>query len=118
VPVREYVRASVLPNAAVTTVLTFQPKVGVAGRALDKTLPVDDPAILLWQPILQPEKKDAEPSRKTNTAPTLYRGRVALITTTVNRDWTVWPAMKSYLPMMQEVLRLAIAGRLREQAAV
>src|SRR5262249_16940417 len=30
---------------------------------------------------------------------------------------TLWPANKSFLAMMQEMLRLAIAGRLREQSA-
>jgi hypothetical protein len=118
VSVREYVRVKVQPSAGITAVLTFQPKVGVAGKKVDKTLPVDDPVVLLWQPVLHPKKNETDSGNKGATAPTLYRGRVGLITTSVNRDWTIWPAMKSYLPMMQEVLRSAIAGRLREQSAV
>src|SRR5262249_18344552 len=47
-----------------------------------------------------------------------HRGRVVLITTTVNKDWTLWPALPSFPPLMQELLHFAVAGRLREQAAV
>src|SRR5260370_11703371 len=50
---------------------------------------------------------------------TRFRGRVILITTTVNQDWTdEWPKSPSFLPLMQELLRFAVAGRLREQAGV
>jgi hypothetical protein len=45
-----------------------------------------------------------------------YRGRVLLLTTTANMDWTSWPISPSYPAFMQELLRYAVAGRLREQA--
>ena len=31
-------------------------------------------------------------------------------------DWTSWPASPSYVPLMQELLHFAIAGRMRERA--
>ncbi len=117
VPFQQYVRAEVPPKLSVRTILAFLPKVGAAGKTLDKSLPADDPAILLWQPVQVPDKKEAEGEKKP-AAPVLYRGRVALVTTSLNTDWTVWPKLGSYLPLMQELLRLAIAGRLREQSAV
>src|SRR5260370_41414192 len=33
-------------------------------------------------------------------------------------DWTTWPISPSFPAMMQELLHFAVAGRLREQAAV
>ena len=33
-----------------------------------------------------------------------------------NGDWNNWPANRAYLPLMQELLRYAVAGRLREHA--
>src|SRR5262249_13949521 len=66
--------------------------------AKSKSMRVEDPAIVEW---------------------THFRGRVVLITTTVNQDWTdEWPKSPSFLPLMQEVLRFSVAGRLREQAGV
>src|SRR5262249_46495971 len=43
------------------------------------------------------------------------RGRVVLITTTVNADWNNWPTSPSFAPLMQELLYYASAARLREQ---
>jgi hypothetical protein len=47
-----------------------------------------------------------------------HRGRVLLLTSTVNMDWTSWPISPSYPAFMQELLQFAVAGRLREQAAL
>lgn len=38
---------------------------------------------------------------------TRHRGRVVVYTSTFNRDWTDWPVLPSYLPMMHELLRFA-----------
>src|SRR5207248_8571232 len=73
-------------------------------------LPVGDPALVEWQPPLA-GKERARPQGS-------LRGQVVLLTTTANMDWTSWPVSPSYPAMMQELLRFAIAGRLREQAAV
>jgi uncharacterized membrane protein len=108
---RQYVRASIPPRLTASPVLTFQPKVGTADKRLDRRLPIGDPAILLWQPLLPTAKKDA-------ATPGHYRGWVGFIATSVNMDWTTWPASPSYLPMMHELLRLSVAGRLREQSAL
>jgi Aerotolerance regulator N-terminal/von Willebrand factor type A domain len=49
---------------------------------------------------------------------TRSRGRVLLFTSTVNMDWTAWPISPSFPALMQELLRFAVAGRLREQAVL
>jgi hypothetical protein len=122
-----YVRVKIPSHLPVRPILTWVTR--PLNRENKKTKPKvnDDPAILMWQPLLPADKDRAAPkpagrdSRATNRDPrsaARYRGRVGLITTTVNRDWTLWPANKSFLAMMQEILRLAIAGRVREQSAL
>jgi hypothetical protein len=104
VPFYQYVRAELPARGRARKVLTFMPDAnppktgdGPAARAARAVnLPVGDPAIV-------------EVPR--------YRGRVVLVTTTVNKDWTLWPTLPSFPPLMQELLHFAVAGRLREQAA-
>src|SRR5262249_35699246 len=43
------------------------------------------------------------------------RGKVVLVTTTVNSDWNRWPPSPSFPSLMNELLYFASAGRLREQ---
>ena len=94
-------------------VLTFAP-VGAArqgpGRWLNKSgRPPGGPAILEWRP---PAGKDARRAQK-------LRGRVVLVTTTVNADWNNWPASPVFPPFMQDAAALrrrrpaARAGRRR-----
>lgn len=71
-----------------------------------------DPAIISWNP-----PGTSAPRNNGANAPPM-QGRVVLVSSTVNMDWTTWPVSPSYPPLMQEMLRYAIAGRLREQAAV
>jgi hypothetical protein len=108
---QKYVRTRIPPRLSASPVLTFQPKIGVADKRMDRRLPIGDPAIVLWQPALPTAGKDAAQAA-------LYRGRVGFVATSANMDWTTWPASPSYLPMMHELLRLAVAGRLREQSAL
>jgi hypothetical protein len=112
VPFYEYVVAELVPSGRARKVLSFMPDAQsnpVASPpgelapqprspAKSKSMRVEDPAIVEW---------------------TRFRGRVVLITTTVNQDWTdEWPKSPSFLPLMQELLRFSVAGRLREQAGV
>ncbi|HEV2950294.1 MAG TPA: VWA domain-containing protein [Gemmataceae bacterium] len=106
VPFYEYVIAEVPASSKARKVLSFMPDAQV-NRGIDtprsptksgiaKSMRLEDPAILEW-------------SR--------YRGRVILITTTVNQDWTdEWPKSPSFLPLVQELFRFAVAGRLREHS--
>jgi hypothetical protein len=119
---RHYVRAEVPADLAGAPLLVLQPGAYGSKPEVDASLnlPTHDPAILMWQPVIYKEGKAARRSQ-TPPAPEAagrYRGQVGLITTTVNMDWTTWPASFSYLPLMHELLHLAITGRLREQAAV
>jgi hypothetical protein len=125
---RQYIQAKVVPNREVHSVLVFHPGRYDTKQKVEARLPVGDPAILAWQPIL-PKRAEAAggvPDRRADEAGgdgalrrrpvSLYRGRVGLITTSLNMSWTTWPASPSYLPMVQEMLHLASAGRLKEQA--
>ncbi|HLN27448.1 MAG TPA: VWA domain-containing protein [Gemmataceae bacterium] len=105
---RQYIRVELAPRGGPRKVLAFMPEAisdragaipGDRGPAAagGTALPVGDPALVEW-------------SR--------YRGRVALFTSTVNMDWTTWPISPSFPALTQELLHFAVAGRLREQAAV
>jgi hypothetical protein len=86
------------PTSANPQNATAAPKVNDnAGRTAlqSRPGPAADPALIEW---------------------TRSRGRVLLFTSTVNMDWTAWPISPSFPALMQELLRFAVAGRLREQA--
>jgi hypothetical protein len=103
-------RAGITPRK----ILSFLaiPLPGQAGRAAPRT--TGGPAILEWQPPLTPpEGKDRDAPL---APPNPGRGRVVLITTTVNSDWNKWPTSPAFPPLMQELLHFAAASRLREQA--
>lgn len=78
-------------------------------------------ALLEWNPPLEEadraEREEVEvprPNVRPGRLPA--RGRVLLLNSSVNSDWSNWPASPSYPPMMQELMQFAAAGRLREQA--
>jgi hypothetical protein len=112
---RDYMRTELAQRGQPRKVLTYLPG-SVQGRTPtgpeSASLPAGDPALVEWQPLL-PSLPDENGQARMSRA----RGRVVLFTTTANMDWTSWPASPSFLPMMQEVLRFSVSGRLREQAA-
>ncbi len=113
---RQYVRTESLGKGA-RKVISFLPASAAApGTPPPKELeqlPVGDAAVVEWLPLLPPAgKEDANNGAK----PFRARGRVVLITTTANMDWGTWPAYRSYLPFMKELLGFGVSGRLREQA--
>jgi hypothetical protein len=125
---RQYVRAELPPPAkGARKVLSFMPASSLAGKPGDnkelERLPVGDPAVVEWQPPLPPSPDHGPPAANEGTggaprpAPGRCRGRVLLVTTPVNMDWSTWPAFRSYLPLVQEVLNFSVSGRLREQAS-
>jgi hypothetical protein len=85
---RQYIQVQVPDKSPVTRILSFLPPKGaesdVRPGSTGKTLL--DPAILAWP---------------------RYRGKVVLITTTVNIDWGSWPGSPAYLPLMHELVRYA-----------
>jgi hypothetical protein len=102
---QQFIQAEPAPRAGPRRVLGFTP-VAVPGResgASRSTPPPGGPAVLEWRP----------PADKEGTG--RLRGRVVLITTTVNSDWNNWPASPSYPPLVQELLYFAASARLREQ---
>jgi hypothetical protein len=124
---RSYVRARAAADAKVVKLLTFMPEVQAGSKVTtDKALPIDDPAVLAWNPPLPPAKDEgakgqgsepASPSDASHT-PSRYRGKVVLLTSTVNMDWNTWPGSPSFAAMMQELTRYAVSGRLREHQSV
>jgi hypothetical protein len=98
----QYMRVEMPPKSRARKVLSFMPDteklIGERKDAEPPTaLPAGDPAVVEW-------------SR--------HRGRVVLLTSSVNMDWTTWPGSPSYLVFMQELLRFAVAGRLHDQAVL
>ncbi len=102
------------------TILHFAPEVlpGKAGLGARSTPPASWPAVIEWAPPLP--GRSGEPSRTEDSAARLAaptgRGRVVLITTAVNSDWSNWPASPTFPPLMQEILYHAAAARLRERS--
>jgi hypothetical protein len=88
---RQYYQVELPPKVAVRKMLSFlppaksdeRPQPGSAGKSLL------DPAVLEWQ---------------------RHRGRVILITTTVNIDWGSWPGSPAFLPFVHELTRHAALG--------
>jgi hypothetical protein len=112
----QYVRAELAGSKGARKVLSFMPasalatKPGETSKDVEK-LPVNDPALVEWQPPFPPAREDGPPH------PARMRGRVILFTTPVNADWSTLPPSPCFVPLMNEVLNYAVSGRLREQAA-
>jgi len=102
-------------------VLSFMPEVLNSEKVKrDDKLPLNKPAIVEWNPLLprlqQPDAKPGKAGNRIERQPARYRGKVILLTSTLNMDWTTWPGSPSFGAMMHELTRLAVSGRLREQA--
>jgi uncharacterized membrane protein len=80
---KQYVRVESPPGSAARRIL------GVAPAFVDPTRTARgaDPLVLEWP---------------------RHRGRVVLITSTVNTDWTSWPIAPSFPPFVQELFRFAM----------
>ncbi|HWG43502.1 MAG TPA: VWA domain-containing protein [Gemmataceae bacterium] len=107
---REFIQTEPAARAGPRRILSFVP-VPIPGAtktqrggAAQASIPPGGPAILEWRP---PAGKEPGAGR--------LRGRVVLITTTVNSDWNNWPTSPSFPPLMHELLFYASAARLREQ---
>jgi hypothetical protein len=111
----KFVQVEPAPRAGPRIVLSFvaQPTRDSADPAMR---PPGGPAILEWRPPLVHEPQPGRVEDKPPEPAGRMRGRVVLITTTVNSDWNKWPTSPSYPPLMQELLNFAASARLREQA--
>lgn len=89
----QYVRAELPPKGQARAVLSFVPD--ALADAARVPLPVNDPAVI---------------------EATRFRGRVVVLTSAVNMDWSAWPLSPSFPAMMQELLHFAVGGRLRERS--
>lgn len=116
---RMYVEAKPAGDAKARTVMTFMPEIAVGAKVeFDKSLATNDAAILEWNPPLGKLEPGKGKLKGQMMPAARYRGKVVLITTTLNMDWNTWPGSPSFGAMMQELARLAVSGRLREHAAL
>jgi Aerotolerance regulator N-terminal/von Willebrand factor type A domain len=114
---RTYVEAKLTTDTRARVLLSYQAERSVPaadGAGPDKDLPRNDPAIVEWNPPL-PRLEPGPIGR--STVPPRMRGKVVLLTSTLNLDWNTWPGSPSFGAMMQELTRFAMSGRLREQAS-
>lgn len=75
--------------------------------------------VLSFVPAKPVPAKPGEPPAKPDPAVVempRHRGRVIVYTSTFNRDWTDWPVLPSYLPMVHELLRYAATNPDRHTA--
>jgi hypothetical protein len=108
---RQYVSTESAPRGQPRKFIAFTPEPNKErGPGADEAarLPRGEAALIEWQPPLPVGDKGMVTGR--------YRGRVVLFTSTFNMDWNTWPASPSYPAFMQELMRFAVAGRLRDQA--
>ena len=121
---QQYLRVELANDVGVRKVLTFAPESLQGTKVkLEGPLPINEPALLEWNPPVQIDEKVKPRTAKDKTAGAVrgiarYRGKVILLTTTVNMDWNTWPGSPSFPAMMQELTRFAVSGRLREQQAL
>ncbi|HYT95185.1 MAG TPA: VWA domain-containing protein [Gemmataceae bacterium] len=120
-PFARYVETTPAGNAR--EILSFMPEAATPDKeALTKKMPRNEPALLEWNPPLPAEdrarlKEEREnPGQAVPATPSRYRGKVILFTSTLNLDWGNWPKSPSFLPMMQELVRVAVSGKLRERS--
>lgn len=116
---RTYAQAKAANDPRVRTIMTFMPELAAGSKVeADKTLPTNDPAIIEWNPPLGKPEPAKGKAKGTTQQSARYRGKVVLLTSTLNMDWNTWPGSPSFGALMQELARLAVAGRLREQTAL
>ncbi|GEM_PF-437712 len=114
---RMYVEAKAASDSKVRTIMTYMPEIAVGSKIeFDKTLPTTDPAILEWNPPLGKLEPGKGKLKGQMLPAARYRGKVVLLTSTLNMDWNTWPGSPSFGALMQELARVAVSGRLREHA--
>jgi hypothetical protein len=48
----------------------------------------------------------------------VHRGRIAVVTTTADEEWTEWPRWISYVPVMNELVNYVVADRNRDHSTL
>ncbi len=94
VPFKKYLTLDAPADGRARRILSFAP----AGQAPAKPeLPAADAA-----------PKPAERLDAALVEWSRHRGRVVVLTTTLNTEWSDWPILPTYLPFMHELLRFAV----------
>src|SRR5205085_1764753 len=97
------IRAELPSSAAVSVsprkVLSFVAEKPDQPKSSDAAAYLREPAVLEWQPPLPNQNQKDGRSRAPIPS---NRGRVVLITSSVNTDWTDWPRQGNFVWFMQE----------------
>jgi Mg-chelatase subunit ChlD len=95
---QQYVRVRPAPDVR-SELPHSKPRELLSFTYTDPTTPekTADPAVIEWQ---------------------VGRGKVVLVTTSANLDWTTWPGSPSYAAFLNETLFFACSGRIKAQSAV
>jgi hypothetical protein len=106
---RQFIQTEPATKGGARKILSFTP-VALPGKTeagLTRAAPpTGGPALIEWNP----------PAGKDTPLSVRMRGKVLLVTTTVNADWNNWPTSPTYLPLIQEILQFAVTPRLSGQA--
>jgi hypothetical protein len=94
---KQYVRVEIPPGSAARRVLAFAPVFGDRPRESEPALASPD-ALMVEGPR--------------------HRGRVVLLASTLNTDWTSWPIAPSFPPFVQQLFRFAILQPARRTLTV
>src|SRR5262249_55634537 len=115
-----YFRTESAREGGARKILTYMPHSYLARTSPEaaeakKQLPQGDAALLEWQPpFISAPSGPGETARPAMPC----RGRVILITSTVNEDWNNWCKKDDcFLTLIDDLTRFAVGGRLREHAA-
>jgi hypothetical protein len=95
-----------------TVILSFIPAPPNPPRTTASAAGPDDPTSL---PAIAPEAPAGDPAVVEATR---HKGRVFVVTTGANLKWTSWPLNPSYVPLTQELLLAAVAGRTQARSAL
>lgn len=99
----QYIRAELPAKSRGRKILSFVP---------EPQKPAAAPAV----PVKPDEKRIMPTGDPAIVEAPFQRGRVVLVTTTVNKDWNNWPDRPALLALAHEVLHFAVAGRLHGQS--
>jgi hypothetical protein len=91
--------------------VTGKPTGGLRANA-----PPGGAAIWEWRPALADSKEERDPDSRALPMVVPGRGRVILITTTLNSDWNRWGPSPAFVPFMNELMFHAAEPRLKERA--
>jgi uncharacterized membrane protein len=119
---QKYMPIEVPDQSSARTIMTFHREEAPLVKGDPILLkPTNHPALLEFRPPLpkiDPTEVRPKDAKKGPIAPQRYRGKVIVFASTLNLEWGSWPLSPSFLPMMNELTRLAVSGKLRGNSQI